>query len=209
MAQSEPQTRPPRVHWLMRFFAKTVLRIFGWTTEVDETLVHGHARYIIIAAPHTSNWDAIFGGLGFIAEDIGTSIIIKSEWTKMPVIGRFITAIGGIGIERSGPLNTIHQIVRLFEQNSQFVLVITPEGTRKKTEGWKKGFYYIAKKANVPMMLGYPDYRRKVCCIAPIVVFPSGDIEADMQQFSEVLDKVSPKYPSKRTEMRFRSRVAK
>jgi 1-acyl-sn-glycerol-3-phosphate acyltransferase len=206
MTQLTTEKRSPNVHWLLRLFARVVLKLFGWKTKVDDALVHAYPKYIIVAAPHTSNWDAVFGGLGFIAEDIGTSIIIKQEWLNTPVIGRLLSSVGCVGIDRSGSRNTVRRVVELFEKNPQFVMVITPEGTRGKVKQWKSGFYFIAKKANVPLMLGCPDYRRKVCYIAPIVVQPTGDIEADMNHFKNFLDEIMPKYPDKKSEMVFKSK---
>ena len=206
MTQLTTEKRSPNVHRLLRLFARIVLKLFGWKTDVDDALVHAYPKYIIVAAPHTSNWDAIFGGLGFMAEDIGTSIIIKQEWLNTPVIGGLLSGIGCVGIDRSGSRNTVRQVVELFEKRSRFVMVITPEGTRGNVKQWKSGFYFIAKKANVPLMLGCPDYRRKVCYIAPIVVEPTGDIEADMNHFKSFLDEIVPKYPDKKSEMIFKSK---
>jgi 1-acyl-sn-glycerol-3-phosphate acyltransferase len=206
MAQQMTEKRSPNVHWLLKLFARSVLKLSGWKTEVDDALVHAYPKYIIVAAPHTSNWDAVFGGLGFMAEDIGTSIIIKQEWLNTPVIGRLLSSVGCVGIDRSGSQNTVRQVVELFEKKPRFVLVITPEGTREKVKRWRSGFYFIAKKANVPLMLGCPDYRRKVCTIAPIVVQPTGDIEADMDHFKNFLDEITPKHPDKKSEMIFKSK---
>jgi len=199
-----PVSRPPQVPTLKRNLARAILKLSGWKIEITPSIVHAYPKYIIIAAPHTSNWDAIFGGLGFMAADIGTSIIIKQEWIKTPVIGWILSAFGCVGINRDGSLNTVQQITRIFAEKSQFVLVITPEGTRKKVPFWKSGFYYIAQQAGVPLMLGIPDYGRKVCTIAPTVVFPTGDIDADMKQFQEALDAVTPRYPEKKSEMVFK-----
>ncbi|MFL7839714.1 MAG: 1-acyl-sn-glycerol-3-phosphate acyltransferase [Candidatus Promineifilaceae bacterium] len=206
MTQATAEKRSPNVHWLLKLFAQGVLKLFGWTTEVDEALVHAYPKYILVAAPHTSNWDAVFGWLGFMAEDIGASIIIKQEWLNTPLIGRLLSSIGCVGIDRSGSQSTIRQVVDLFEKSPRFVMVIAPEGTRDKVEQWKAGFYFIAKKAKVPLMLGGPDYRRKVCTIAPIVVQPTGDIEADMNHFKPFLDQITPRHPQKKSEMVFRSK---
>jgi len=199
----QSQKQSPSVHWFKRSLARATLNVLGWKTEVDDSIVHSYPQYIIVAAPHTSNWDAIVGGLGFMAENIGTSIIIKKEWLSMPLVGSILSSLGAIGVDRSRSMRTVGQIVRLFKANPQFVLVITPEGTRQKVEYWKSGFYYIAQKANVPLVLGYPDYRRKVCGIAPIIVFPTGDIDADMAQFKEVYDAITPRHPQNKTEIKF------
>ena len=206
MTQLSTEKRSPNVHWLLRLIARLVLKLLGWKTDVDDALVHAYPKYIIVAAPHTSNWDAVFGGLGFMAEDIGASIIIKQEWLNTPLIGRLLSGVGCVGIDRSGARNTVRQIVELFEKRPRFVMVITPEGTRANVKQWKTGFYFIAKKAKVPLMLGCPDYRRKVCYIAPLVVQPTGDIKTDMNHFKNFLDEITPRYPQKKSEMVFNSK---
>jgi len=108
----------------------------------------------------------------------------------------FFKWLGGIPIDRSKSSNVVSQSIQLFHQNEKLILAIPPAGTRKKVKKWKTGFYHIANGANVPIVLGFLDYRRKVGGIGP-VVYSTGDIEADMKTIRAFYDSVTGKYPEK------------
>ncbi len=117
---------------------------------------------VIIAAPHTSAADFINGWLALRHFGLKPKFIIKKEFFFFP-LGYLLKALGGIPIERGNVNNNlVDQMVRHFLNNDTFYLVITPEGTRKKTKRWKKGFYLIAQKANVPIIVTKLDYGKKV-----------------------------------------------
>lgn len=195
-------SRPQRAHWLVRVYGKLLIKLTGW--RMDMTVAYDYPSYVILKAPHTSNWDFVYAAMILGAADIRAAIIIKDDWMRVPVVGSIIESLGGVGISRSGAQNVVGQIVEKFRQDPQFIIGITPEGTRKQAEYWKTGFYYIAQQAGVPIVLGYLDYKRKVGGIAPIVVYPTGDIEGDIEQFTDFLATITPRYPEKRSPVRFK-----
>jgi len=138
-------------------------------------------KYVIIAAPHTSNWD--YAQMVALAARFQRkpSTLIKDKVFEWPVLGTLVRWGGGIPIVRSESRNIVKQIADRITESERIVLAITPEGTRRKTEYWRSGFYYIAKEANVPIVLSFLDYRRKRAGGGEII-YPSGDIEADMDK---------------------------
>jgi 1-acyl-sn-glycerol-3-phosphate acyltransferase len=177
----------------MRGVAKLLFRLVGWKTEGT---VHQPQHFVIIAAPHTSNWDAVLMVAAAYIFGIRISWFIKREAFFFP-LGVLIRAVGGMPIDRSARRNVVAEAVDQFQQNEQLILAVPPEGTRGKAEGWKTGFYHIAHGAGVPIVLGYLDYRRKVAGLGPAFV-TTGDIEADFRVFDEFYAGVTPKYPEHR-----------
>ena len=178
----------------MHNVAKLFFRLKGWKTE---GAVHQPQHFVIIAAPHTTNWDAVNMVVAAYIFKIRISWFIKREAFFFP-LGTIIRAVGGIPIDRSASRNVVAQAVEQFQQHQQLVLAVPPEGTRGKSDGWKTGFYHIACGAGVPIVLGYLDYRRKVAGLGPAFV-PTGDIEADFRVFDEFYARVTPKYPEARS----------
>jgi 1-acyl-sn-glycerol-3-phosphate acyltransferase len=177
----------------VRGFAKLLFRLTGWKTEGT---VHQPQRFVIIAAPHTSNWDAVLMVTAAYIFNVRISWFIKREAFFFP-LGVLIRAVGGMPIDRSARRNVVAQAVEQFQQNAPLILAVPPEGTRGRSEGWKTGFYHIAHGAGVPIVLGYIDYRRKVAGLGPAFV-TTGDIEADFRVFNEFYAGVTPKYPADR-----------
>jgi len=112
-------------------------------------------------------------------------------------LGWLMRCLGGIPIDRKSAHKVVDQAVQAFNEREDFVLALTPEGTRGRTDYWKTGFYYIAQGAGVRIQLVFIDYKRKVCGLGPIVR-PSGDLEGDMKKFREFYEHVEPKFPDKR-----------
>jgi len=193
---------PPPVTPRQQQWASAILRRNGWRLDIAPQ-AYQHPKYVLVGAYHTTNWDAVWAALGLMAANIRTAIIIKKEWTQQPFIGPLITSLGGVGVQRGSAHGTVRQIVDEYNARRQFVIGITPEGTRGKAEYWKSGFYLIARKAQVPLLLGYLDYPSHTFGIAPTVVWPSGDLEGDMAVFLPTLATIRPKYPEMRSEMRF------
>jgi 1-acyl-sn-glycerol-3-phosphate acyltransferase len=167
----------PILSTIMHYLALLLLKITGWRKEgrLPES-----PKYVVIAAPHTSNWDL------FHTLVIAFAFRIKINWMGKDTIFRFPFGticrwLGGIPIDRSKSHNVVEQSVRLFQEREALALVVSPEGTRKKVHSWKTGFYYIAYGAGVPIALGFLDYRRKVGGFGPAFL-PTGKIDADMDQ---------------------------
>lgn len=152
-------------------------RLLGWKTNV--TVPH-YDKCVICAAPHTSNWDLFIGKLFYGAIGRDASFMMKKEWFFFP-LGILFKAIGGIPVDRSRKTSLVDQMADRFARSKQFHLAITPEGTRKRNPDWKKGFYYIALKAQVPIMLIGVDYPSKTITSTKAVV-PTGDFERDMRE---------------------------
>jgi len=177
---------------IMRWLALIIFRFMGWKHGGERPTI---SRYVIIAAPHTSNWDFLYTiCLAFILE-IEPSIMMKAAWFQWPV-GPFLRWLGAIPVDRSKSSNVVAKSIQAFREYPQMVLLVPPAGTRRKVMYWKTGFYHIARGANVPIVLGYLDYRRKVGGIGP-VVHPTGNMEADMKVIGDFYADIAGKYPRK------------
>lgn len=152
-------------------------RLLGWKTNVT---VPPLAKCVICAAPHTSNWDLFIGKLFYGALGRKTSFMMKKEWFFFP-LGLIFKAVGGIPVDRGRKTSLVDQMADRFAHSEHFNLAITPEGTRKANPNWKKGFYYIALKAQVPIMLIGIDYPSKTITSTKTIM-PTGDIEKDMRE---------------------------
>jgi 1-acyl-sn-glycerol-3-phosphate acyltransferase len=151
--------------------------MIGW--QVDGTLPDDVKKCIVIMAPHTSNWDFIMGWIGYSSLGLDSKYLIKKEAFVFP-LGPIIKLLGGIPIDRKNSTSAIQQVSELFRKNEELIITITPEGTRALNRQWKRGFYYIAEHANIPLALGFLDYKNKRGGIGPIVQI-SGDYKTDMQ----------------------------
>lgn len=132
-----------------------LVNIFGWTVKYEPLNLK---KSVIIFAPHTSYWDAFYGKLFLMQLDINYKFLSKKDFFKFPLKYLF-KLYGSIPISKNK--ESINKIVDLFDRNEDFHIIISPEGQLKKTDHWKKGFYYMAKKANVPICVGYIDYKKK------------------------------------------------
>ena len=159
----------------MRIVSKIIFWLIGW--KAIGTFDYPK-KCVIIAAPHTSNWDFVIGRLyGYIIR-ISPKYLIKDSFF-VPIIGAWFRWTGGIPVRRDLQNDLVDQIVREFDNSDNFIIVIAPEGTRSRVDKWKTGFYHIAYKAKVPIVLVAMDFKyRKVGIINSLK--PSGDIEKDM-----------------------------
>jgi 1-acyl-sn-glycerol-3-phosphate acyltransferase len=167
-------------------------RMMGWTVDVS---VPHHDKCIICVAPHTSNWDFIIAQLYYTSIGRRAGFLMKKEWFFWP-LGKFFRSIGGVPVERSRKTSLTDQLAERALQSDRFELAITPEGTRSLTHTWKRGFYYIALKANLPIMLYAMDFeQKKVVCHKVLV--PTGDIDADMREIMAYYRPFKGKFPHK------------
>jgi len=165
-------------------------RILKWKAEVPVPLSE---KCIVCAAPHTTNYDLIIGKLFYGTMGRKCSFMIKKEWFFFPM-GYIFRAIGGIPVERNKKTSLTQQMVKRFNATNYFNLAITPEGTRKATSRWKKGFYYIALKANVPIVLIGIDYSLKVIKAGKIII-PTGDYDKDLIEIKNYFKTFKGKHP--------------
>lgn len=180
---------------MLRLIFNFLFWIKGW--KVENLHPDYTERCVMMAAPHTSNWDLVMTIAAFERIKVPLRFTIKKEWLKFPV-GLFIKPLGAIAINRGPKIegekrkSMVDAMADLFNQQKRIALVITPEGTRKKVSELKTGFYHLALKANVPICLGYADYKRKVAGIGK-VIHPSGDYEKDLKEIYAFYATVTPK----------------
>lgn len=184
---------------MIRIIVKLIFKMIGW--KVDFNIPKEAERSVMLAAPHTSNWDALLTRSAFFILGIPVKIAIKDYWTKFP-FGLLVKPLGGLGIDRSKKdpnkprKGQVEQMADFFKSNDQIALVIAPEGTRRLRKEWKMGFYYIAKEANVPITYGYLDYATKTAGVGgPLYV--TDDMEADIKKVMAFYKDKSGKFPEK------------
>ena len=153
------------------------LKLAGWQYEGP---VPTEKKFVLLAVPHTSNWDGLL--LVLLTRTIGLRVqwMVKDSWVKGP-LGAVVRGTGGVGIDRSRSSNMVEQMVEQFRVRDELVLAIPPEGTRSRAEYWKSGFYRIALGADVPVVCGYLDFGRKRAGLGPAMRM-TGDVARDMNR---------------------------
>lgn len=164
---------------LKKAIGKIGLKVGGWTTVHDIPADLGNA--VCIVAPHTAVADFFVGMNYYWYYGIPFKFMIKAEFFKNRLIGWLLYKIGAVRVDRGKKNNLVEQMINMFQQNKDTHLIICPEGTRKKVNQWKRGFYLIAKGAKVPILLGFIDYPKKRCGIEK-VFYPTGDYEKDLAE---------------------------
>jgi 1-acyl-sn-glycerol-3-phosphate acyltransferase len=190
----------PRAGWFLNRLAKFLFRVAGWRTEGG---IPNLPRFVVIAAPHTSYWDALAMVTAGCVFDVRFSWMVKDAVFFFP-LGIIVRWFGGIPIDRSKRSNVVAQAVQALRSSRSLFLAVSPEGTRGRADHWKTGFYHIARGAEVPIVFGYVDYARKVAGLGPVFE-PTGDIEADFRAFAAFYEKVTPKYPELRGRVALRA----
>lgn len=179
-----------------RLFRRALVGIYhrnGWTAFGE---VPSPRKFVLIAAPHTSNWDFLnFIGL---TDDLGITphFMAKKSLFRWPW-KNFLYDMGGVPVDRSGSQNYVQAMIDEFAKRTEFMLTIAPEGTRGAVRKWKTGFYHIAVGAKVPLVLGIMDYAKKTGGLGP-AIWPTGDYKADMAKVAELYAKVTPRHPGKK-----------
>jgi len=182
---------------LFENLAEKALKLMGW--ETDNHWPENLSQCVMIAAPHTSNWDALYARLALKALGVNVRITIKDSYMQFP-LGPFVRAMGGIGIDRrpkqaGEPRPSMVQVMTdLFKQHPELVMLVTPEGTRARQEQWKTGFYYVAVNAGVPIALAYMDYEQKKAGVGKII-HPTGNFEEDMAEIMDFYAGIQAKFP--------------
>lgn len=168
-----------------------ILKLFGW--KIDPYSPQGIRKAVVVVGPHTSNWDFIIGKIAFMKYGVQGKFLIKKE-LFVPPAGWLLKALGGIPVNRKANNNFTDQAVNYFNQNETMFMVFTPEGTRKYNPNWKKGFYYIAIKANVPLYVAYIDYKKKIGGFHSLFE-PTGNAEEDIKKIKAILCQYQGKFP--------------
>jgi 1-acyl-sn-glycerol-3-phosphate acyltransferase len=171
----------------------------GWQTI---STIPPLEKYVLVGAPHTTNWDFPLTLLALSSLGVKFNWVAKHTLFWWP-LGLFLKAIGGISVDRSGGMAFLKQAIELYKDRDKLILAIAPEGTRSRTSHWKSGFYVIARKANVPIVLGSIDYPTKQITIG-MALMPSGNIEKDFKRIREFYRGKKGKYPEKQGEVRLK-----
>lgn len=180
----------------MNRLAALAFRAAGWRTEGAPP---PDPRFVIIAAPHTSNWDAVILLLAARIFGLPLAWFVKDSWFRFP-LGGLMRWLGGVPIDRSARRGVVDQAIAQLRTSERLALAVPPEGTRGRAPHWKTGFYHIARGAEVPIVLGFIDYGRKVAGLGP-AFRPTGDLARDFEVFRAFYEKVRPKYPDKKGEI--------
>lgn len=188
------RVQPGRVACLV---GRLYLWLCGWRVEGALPPV---AKAVVIAAPHTSNWDLPYMLAVSWVLGVRPSWLGKRELFRWP-LGAPLRWLGGLPIDRSARGNVVEQVVRRFAAAERLFLVVPPSGTRRRAAHWKSGFYHMARQAGVPIVCAYLDYRRKVGGIGP-TVRARGDASADMPVIRAFYDGITGRYPELTTPVR-------
>ncbi len=175
---------------LVKRIARLFLRINGWEAEGGRPV---ERSFVLVAAPHTSNWDLPYLLAFGLMYDIRISWMGKHTLFRGPM-GWIMRALGGIPVRRDRRNNLVDQMAEQFAARDDLVLVIPPEGTRSYAAHWKSGFYRIAERANVPLVLSFLDYERCRGGFGTVLV-PSGDLREDMDQVRAFYADKKGKFP--------------
>ena len=175
---------------LMKKISAWILKLLGWNIDPKHPTA---PKGVIVVGPHTSNWDFIIGRLAMRSYGLKTKVLIKKE-AFFPPLGWLLKAIGGIPIDRKSNNNFTQQAVEIIKSYPEVYFIFTPEGTRSYNPKWKKGFYYIAKEAGVPIFIAYIDYERKIGGFID-EINPGGNVDKDIAHIKSLLAPFKGKYP--------------
>ena len=197
--EKKQRRRGPGYRPVLGFLGRLWFRLIGWTVVGD----HPDARkFVMIAAPHTTNWDLVnmLGAswvLGLKVSWLGKDTIFKKPFAGL------MKSMGGIPIDRSQPNGVVGQMAERFSQVEEMALAVPPAGTRKQRAYWKSGFYWIALTAKVPVVCGFLDYKRKEAGVGPTIPL-TGDPKTDMDRIREFYDPKQGKFPDKNDVIRIK-----
>ncbi|MFH6982347.1 lysophospholipid acyltransferase family protein [Marinoscillum luteum] len=178
---------------MKKLFFRFCFRLTGWKMKGQRPDLK---QYVVIVAPHTSNWDFFVGVAARSISGLKSHFLAKKSLFDLPVVGWFMRAVGGFPVDRSRNTNMVDQVVELFQQHEDFIITITPEGTRSYVPEWKTGFYRIAHKAGVPIVMVGFDFEHKVVEYRE-PFYPTGDMEADMEFIKSYYRSIKGKHPEK------------
>jgi len=187
---------------VLQQLGRLFLRANGWKAE---GVIPAASKYVLIAAPHTTNWDLFY--FLSLAQEMGVRVswMGKQSLFRGPM-GALMRSLGGIPVRRDRRSNLVDQMAEAFDSQESLVLTIPPEGTRSYTAHWKSGFYRIALAARVPIVLGFLDSDRKRGGLGPELI-PTGDVREDMNEIRAFYANVRGKYPADFGEVRLKEEM--
>lgn len=180
-------------------FFKLLTKLSGW--RINPEVPPEAFRSVMVAAPHTSNWDAFYMLLAAKTLKLPMRFAIKKSWLRFPM-GLLFKPLGAIGVDRSPRkpgekrLSMVDAMACLFQEHDRLTMTVAPEGTRKLNKKLKTGYYYTALRAGVPISFGYLDYANKEAGVAGTIM-PTGDMEADLERIKEAYAKFTGRFPEK------------
>jgi 1-acyl-sn-glycerol-3-phosphate acyltransferase len=176
-----------------------LLRLFAWFFKFRGWKIKGQipaeiSKCVIIAAPHTSNWDFVFslGALHILGYKV--NYMVKQELFVFP-FSLLLKKSGGISVDRKKNNNVVDEMVAKMVQADKMFLMLSAEGTRKRVDKWKSGFYYVAQKANVPICTGFLDYAKKEAGFGP-VIHVTGNMNEDLNKIKAFYSTITPQVPA-------------
>ncbi len=177
---------------MLRHVARWLLKLGRWTAVGD---VPALQKAVIIAAPHTSNWDAFWAIVFKVYVGLDAHFFVKKSMFWFP-LGNLLRFFGAVPLNREHAGSAVSQAIAAFDANERYYLGLAPEGTRSRMRGWKSGFYRIAEGANVPVVLAFLDYGNRRLGLGPMITL-TGDKEADMAIVRSYYESVSGRWPEK------------
>ena len=179
---------------MLRWLGEKTLKLLGW--KVVGNIPDDVKKCVIAVAPHTCIADFILGRLAYCSVGKPVKFLIKKEFFDNFILRGLLKKLGGIPVDRSRNNNTVNEVSALFKQYDELNLIITPEGTRKLVHRWKRGFYYIAEKAHVPIVLGFLDFKKKELGFGPML-YPKGDFDEDWKIMEKFYRGINAKHPER------------
>ncbi len=176
---------------MKRIIAKFLFFIIGWKANYPSKFKV--PKSVMLAAPHTSNWDIVFALGVYWMEGIDAKFLIKNSYTNS-FFGFFFKWLGAIGVDRAKHNNLVDYSIELLNNSKKLILMVPAEGSRRRVEKWKTGFYHIASKAQVPVSFGFLDYKNKIAGVGDVFNL-SGDFKSDMQYIQDFYSKIEGKHP--------------
>ena len=171
-----------------------ILKLAGW--KIIGNFPSQQKKAIIVVGPHTSNWDFFYGFATRAIQQFPSYFLIKDDWTNLPIVGAIIRAVGGVGVDRSKQkkVSMSQQTIEKFNELDEFVIAITPEGTRNYNDNWRTGFWHIAKEANVPLVPASFDYpTKRIIWNEPF--YTSNSKEQDIEKLKAIFRQYQGKIP--------------
>lgn len=175
---------------ILRGISILILKGIGWQVKGETPII---PKYVMTAAPHTSNWDFVLVLLMAFVLRIRIYIMVKKELVDLP-LGFLFKYVGVIPIDRNQSSNAVEQAVAMMNRHEHMALLISPAGTRKKVNRWKTGFYHIARLTNSPILFGFLDYGRKQGGVGQWF-YPTGNVDEDMKMIQAFYAQFKGKYP--------------
>jgi len=180
---------------IVQFLGRALLKLFGWRVEGMVPEMKENENLVIIAAPHTSNWDGVFGFAAIIGLDAKISYFGKYTLFDQPFLGRFLKYMGGIPVDKNNPgSGLVKEAINNMERLKGSLIAMAPEGTRSKTEQWRTGFLRIAEAVDAKIFVAAFDFKTKRIVLDRFFQ-PSDDMQRDLENLKIYYKQFTAKIP--------------